>query len=128
MGYNYGSWSTSSGTAEPVPSHEGTKTVSIMGVKPMAKDLAWMGTNPKAIYIRYQFDISGVEATGPDATTKGGTGKYIVYDPTVKTTQPGQGAGTSSGNSGSTSAGRIACEPVVGLFTIMVMAVFSIFV
>merc|ERR1711988_2011644 len=128
LSYNFGSWSQASATGEPVPSHAGTKTVLIRGVRPIAENTKWIGDNVKAIYIQYSFDISGVEAALGSNAGYPSTGKYMVYDPTVTTGVKANSGGSGTGGSGSTSAGRLACQPAVAFFTMLVLAAFGTFV
>jgi hypothetical protein len=122
--YNVGSWSqpVTPANAPISNSISGTRAVTIRCVRPSPANLAsaGMATTSKAVYLQYQFDVTGIEAT-TGAAGGTSTGKYMVYDPTVTSgSAPAPAVAT-------TSAGRIACEPALTFFIMMALATLSIF-
>lgn len=119
--YNFGQWfkDTQNPNVAPTNSLLGTNAVNIRCVRPSPANLvsAGMTTASKAVYLQYQFDVTGLEAINGDAMN---TGHYVVYDPTVT-------SGTGANTVATTSAGRIACEPTLTFFIMMALATLSLF-
>jgi hypothetical protein len=118
--YNVGDFSTTGTGATLQASMKAgakwhTKNVKIHAVRPSpntmaAADYKGLTKDSKAIMLRYQFDISGVEA-----------GKFMVYDPTITGSKGSAAAG------GVASWGRLASRPTAALFAMMVLAALGIF-
>jgi len=102
--YNVGSWSQADRKAAVVPAMEGTRTVVIKAVRPHIQ--AMPPYVDKAVLLEYKFDVSGITADALD-------GKYMVYDPTIRSVKTFE----QKSDAGETSAGRIACGPAVAFFT-----------
>jgi hypothetical protein len=88
--YNHGKWTQQTGTSGTpdkfTAAHEGTKEVHIYCIRPTAQELNQTASGPKAIYLQYHFDVTGINAAA-------NSGSYFVYDPTV-TTKSGAGSGS----------------------------------
>jgi hypothetical protein len=120
--FNVGDWSQPTGGVV-TPTMGGTRTVIIRCVRPSGANLASVGmtATSKAVYLEYKFDVSGITASQ-------GTGKYMVYDPTITTGSGSSGSGSGSGGSGSktgttssapTSAGLTMLTALMMLLTVL---------
>jgi len=109
--YNRGRWNQAGATAPnnviTANANQVTKTVNIRGVKPS-------GIKTKAIYLQYQFDVTGIEASG---RTFPMWGEYIVYDPSITTVDPN--APTASGLTDGAESKNVGLLGALGIALVM---------